>query len=129
MVEGGVQPTPLRGMLRRLTRSVHEQHADELRQESHERGGTLIAELRDRTRVHVSGTIRSVTLRPRGGVPALEAELYDGSASVTLVWLGRRRIAGIDPGRRVVVDGFFSRHDDRLLIFNPRYELRAGGAE
>ena len=46
----------------------------------------------------VCGTLRSVTLRPRAGVPALVAELYDGSGTVQVVWLGRRQIAG-HPGR------------------------------
>ena len=42
----------------------------------------LIAEAPDRERVRLRGTLRTVTLRPRGGVPALEAELFDGSGSL-----------------------------------------------
>ena len=57
-----------------------------------------IADAPDRERVQLRGTLRTVTLRPRGGVPALEAELYDGSGVITVIWLGRRRIAGIAPG-------------------------------
>ena len=53
----------------------------------------------------VNGVLRTVTLRPRGGVPALEAELDDGSGVITVVWLGRRRITGVDPGRSVSVAG------------------------
>ena len=53
----------------------------------------------------LQGTLRTVTLRPRGGVPALEAELYDGSGTIVLVWLGRRRITGIEPGRSIQVIG------------------------
>ena len=62
--------------------------------------------------------------RPRGGVPALEAELYDGSALITLVWLGRRRIAGIEPGRQIKVVGRVGVQDRVRVMFNPRYELR-----
>jgi hypothetical protein len=65
-----------------------------------------------------------VTLRPRGGAPALEAELYDGSDVIDLVWLGRRRIAGIEPGRLVRAEGLVSVQDGRKVMFNPRYELR-----
>jgi hypothetical protein len=65
-----------------------------------------------------------VTLRPRGGVPALEAELYDGSGLITLVWLGRRRIAGIEPGRAVKVVGRVGIHERRRIMFNPKYELK-----
>ena len=42
---------------------------------------------------------------------------------VRLVWLGRRTIAGIEPGRRLRASGLVSRVDGRALIFNPRYEL------
>ena len=69
------------------------------------------------------GTLRTVTLRPRGGVPALEAELFDGTDVVTIVWLGRRRIAGITPGRSIQVQGRIGRHDGMRTIYNPRYEL------
>ena len=48
--------------------------------------------------MRLSGTLRTVTLRPRGGVPALEAELDDGTGVIIVVWLGRRRIAGIGAG-------------------------------
>jgi hypothetical protein len=65
-----------------------------------------------------------VTLRPRGGVPALEAELYDGSGVITLVWLGRRRIAGIEPGRCLRVEGRVGLHAGQRIMFNPRYELK-----
>ena len=73
--------------------------------------------------MRLRGTLRAVTLRPRGGVPALEADLYDGSDSLTVVWLGRRRIAGIEPGRSIEVVGRIGRYDGYRLIYNPRYEL------
>jgi len=87
-------------------------------------GCTPVAELPDRRRATASGIVRSVTLRPRGGVPALEAELYDGSGSLDLVWLGRREIAGIVPGRRLIVEGMVTQLDGRRALFNPRYQLR-----
>ena len=77
----------------------------------------------DRTPVCLRGTLRTVTLRPRGGVPALEAELYDGTGTLTLVWLGRRRIAGIGPGRAIEVSGRIGSHAGDRVIYNPRYEL------
>lgn len=75
-------------------------------------------------RVVVRGMVRAVTVRPRNRVPALEIELYDGSGSVSVVWLGRRRIPGIDPGRTMVVHGRLTETDGHLTIFNPRYELK-----
>lgn len=99
------------------------QHDRDLRRTYADAGVTSIDRAPDRDRVRLRGTLRTVTLRPRGGVPALEAELYDGTGAVVLVWLGRRRIAGIDPGRPIQVEGRIGRHEDRQLMYNPRYEL------
>ena len=88
-------------------------------------GRTCIADAPDREPVTLRGTIRLVTVHPRGGVPALEAELYDGSGVLTIVWLGRRRIAGIDPGRSLQVRGRIGVHDGVRIIYNPHYELKA----
>jgi DNA/RNA endonuclease YhcR with UshA esterase domain len=68
-------------------------------------------------------------LRPRQGVPAVEAELYDGSGALDLVWLGRRTIAGIEPGRRIAVTGMVCEAEGRRTMFNPRYELKPRAGE
>jgi RecG-like helicase len=114
-------------MLRRLTSSEHELQAEELRQDTAEVGATPIAETGDRTRVKVCGMIKTVTLRPRAGVPALLAELYDGTETLQLVWLGRRQITGIEPGRSLVAEGRVTVQQGRRTMFNPRYELRPSG--
>ncbi|ACY97282.1 MULTISPECIES: OB-fold nucleic acid binding domain-containing protein [Thermomonospora] len=114
----------LRRFLRRLTADRDELEAEELRAGTGQEGATPIAECAERTRVRVAGTLRTVTLRPRGGAPALEAELYDGTDVISLVWLGRRKIAGIEPGRRLRAEGLVSTQDGRKTMFNPRYELR-----
>ncbi|GAA0964760.1 OB-fold nucleic acid binding domain-containing protein [Actinocorallia libanotica] len=114
----------LRRFLRRLASSNAELEAEELQKDTGAEGATPIAQCGERRRAQVAGTLRTVTLRPRGGAPALEAELYDGSDVVNLVWLGRRRIAGIEPGRRLRAEGLVSLQDGRKVIFNPRYELR-----
>ena len=54
-----------------------------------------------------------------------EAELYDGSDLVTLVWLGRRHIPGIQPGRAMTARGRVAVRDNRKVIYNPFYELEA----
>ena len=122
-------PGRLRRALSRLTSSPDELEAAELQQDCRDAGATLIAECGDRERVSVSGTLRAVSLRPLAGVPALEAELWDGSGRLSLVWLGRRRIAGVEPGRGVVAYGRITMADGQRTIFNPRYELRPLGSE
>jgi hypothetical protein len=73
--------------------------------------------------VTLSGRLRTVVYTPRTNLPTLEAELFDGSGTVMLVWLGRRRIAGIEPGRELTVRGRMATRDDRSVLYNPYYEL------
>ncbi len=103
--------------------SSSDQHARDLRRHFQDSGVVTISSAPDRELVCLRGTLRTVTLRPRGGVPALEAELFDGSGVVTVLWLGRRRIAGITPGRAIQVVGRIGVHDKTRIMFNPRYEL------
>ncbi len=97
--------------------------AGELKQDAARAGCSPIATQPTREPVAIHGVLRSVTHRPNNGVSALEAELYDGSASVTLVWLGRRRIEGIEPGRQLTAFGRLGIRRGERVIYNPRYEL------
>ena len=103
--------------------NADDQHARDLRATYATVDCTPIAEAPDRERVKLRGTLRTVTLRPRGGVPALEAELFDGSGVIVVVWLGRRRISGISPGRSMEIQGRIGAHDGQRIMYNPRYEL------
>lgn len=100
-----------------------DQEMRDLRAEHGDRGAVTVAEAPDRQPVTLRGTLRTVTLMPRGGVPTLEADLDDGTGVVALVWLGRRRIAGIEPGRALTASGRIGVHDGRRVLYNPRYEL------
>jgi hypothetical protein len=115
----------LRRAWHRLVADEDELQAEELQSDVEQTGdATPVARCSDRDVVCVTGTLRAVTLRPRDGVPALEADLYDGSGSVTLVWLGRRTIAGVEPGRSLVARGRVRRDDGDMVMFNPDYQLR-----
>ena len=113
----------LQRALRRFTSSNAELESEELQRNVREEGAMPIEESEDRQRVQLTGTVSTVTINPRAGHPALEVELRDGSGAVTLVWLGRRQIPGIDCGRTLKVSGRISCHEGRRLIYNPRYEL------
>jgi hypothetical protein len=63
------------------------------------------------------------------GGPVLEVTLSDRTGDVCLAFLGRRRIAGIEPGRGLTVAGTVgSRHGCAVLV-NPLYWLHAPGSE
>jgi hypothetical protein len=115
-------------LLQRLTASAHRLDADELQQQVEQRRCVPLRELQPGSCVEVVGRLRSVVYTPTENVPTLEAELFDGSDSLSLVWLGRRRIIGIEPGRRVLARGRVGVHDGRKAIYNPWYELLQPGA-
>lgn len=112
-------------LLRRLTASEAELEAEELREES-AASGCMPAEAGQRGDVvSISGRLRTVIYTPRANLPNLEADLYDGTDVVTLVFLGRRHIPGIEPGRHLTVRGRLALRGDRKVIYNPYYELDA----
>lgn len=115
----------LKRAFKRLAASPAERAADDLRQQSEHQGCASIVSVGDRDVVTVFGHVKSVSLAPRAGAPTLEVDLFDGSAILTLIWLGRRQILGIRPGVELVATGRVSCHDGRRVIFNPRYELQA----
>jgi hypothetical protein len=111
--------------IQRLTASEEELDAAELQRESTECGAVPAGQCQRGQLVSVSGRLRTVAYTPRTNLPTLEADLYDGSDVVTLVWLGRRQIAGIEPGRQLTVRGRIALRDDRKVMYNPFYELEA----
>lgn len=117
-------------MVHRVFASAEQVAADEERLEtSRDSQVTPISQARSRQRGTFTGVIRSVVLRPHGGTAALEVELYDGTGALDLMWLGRRRIAGIQPGARLRVHGLVVTSQGRYVLFNPRYELKARHGE
>lgn len=111
--------------LRRVFASTGELEADDEIVEAALRGTDLVSECHAREQHSLSGVLRSVRYSARDARPELVAELYDGSGSVDLVWLGRREVAGIEPGRRLLVTGRLSEGPQHLVMYNPSYTLLA----
>ena len=71
------------------------------------------------------GTLRSVECNGKGGSGGVKAELFDGTDTVMLVWLGQRRIPGIESGRTLRVHGRIGKLDNGAkAIYNPHYEIQ-----
>ena len=87
------------------------------------RGFTPMDLLEPRTRVSTGGEVTSVRIVPRAGAPALEVTLGDGHGIATAVFLGRRKIAGMVPGKRIAISGMVARDGKRLLLYNPEYSF------
>lgn len=86
-------------------------------------GVTPIAEAPARTRVVLAGEVQGLQVVTRGGSFSLEVTVGDGSGRAIAVFTGRRRLPGMDPGRRVILEGVGRRERGRLLVVNPAYTL------
>jgi hypothetical protein len=79
-----------------------------------------------RERVRVAGRVKSVRVQPRAGAANLECVLTDGTGGLLLIFQGRPKIPGIEPGARLVAEGMVGAWGRRLAILNPDYELVSG---
>lgn len=113
----------IRGALGGLAATTSELEAQDLAAKTLRHGGTPIAEVVDREPAVVCGEVRSVALRPQVQVPALVVEIVDGTRPMELVWLGRREIAGIEPGVMLRVRGRTTFRRGIATIFNPSYDI------
>jgi hypothetical protein len=87
---------------------------------------TPIASVAPRQRVRVAGRVKSVRVQPRAGTHNLECVLSDGTGGLLLVFQGRPKIAGIDPGARLVAEGMVGTWGRRPAMLNPSFELVQG---
>ena len=121
---GSTDGGAFRRMLRKLTSDVDVLDADDLSEVSERSGAQRASDCACGQEVTMLGRLRSVEFCPEDDSSAqLQAELFDGTEGVTLVWMGRRRIPGIEPGRTMRVRGRISVRDGRKVLYNPYYEI------
>jgi hypothetical protein len=77
-----------------------------------------------RKRAHVAGKVTAIRPAAMDSAPTLEVEIWDESGGVTLQFLGRREIAGLEVGSTLIAEGMVGEHDGSLTILNPSYEIR-----
>ncbi|SDI76830.1 Amino acid transporter [Frankineae bacterium MT45] len=90
-------------------------------------GTTAIADAAVRDKVTVQGRIKMVQLGTSAG-KTLEAQLFDESGGMRLLFLGRTQIPGIAPGQLVRATGRVGEFNGHLGLANPRYELLGDAA-
>jgi hypothetical protein len=84
---------------------------------------TPIGEIQWRKRAQVQGRVTSIKSAPRGSAPFLQVEVWDQTGGVTLQFLGRRDIAGLEVGSQIRAEGMVGEEEGSLTILNPSYEL------
>jgi hypothetical protein len=84
-----------------------------------------IGQVQWRKRAQVQGKVTSIKPAPSSTAPVLEIELWDESGGITLQFLGRREIAGLEVGTELRAEGMVGEENGSLKILNPSYELLA----
>ncbi|MBT2532476.1 hypothetical protein J7E83_10110 [Arthrobacter sp. ISL-48] len=98
--------------------------------------GLPVSLLPEKGRVVCHGQIESVTYMPADQTAAFTAIVTDledprpalraptGRRSrLRVVWLGRRRVPGVDAGTEVRLEGMVTHSQGLTTMFNPRYEI------
>jgi hypothetical protein len=84
---------------------------------------TPIGNITWRKRAHVQGRVNSIKSAPSGSSPLVEVEMWDESGGVTLQFLGRREITGLEVGSQLKAEGMVGEDNGQLIILNPSYEI------
>ncbi len=84
-----------------------------------------IADAVPRGRVVVTGVIYSTQVSKEHGTDSYECLMDDGTGEIGLLFLGRRRVAGMMVGTRCTVEGTARMQGGRLLVWNPLYRIEA----
>jgi len=84
---------------------------------------TPIGDIEWRKRAQVQGRVTSIKTAPRGSAPTLEVEIWDETGGVSLQFLGRREIAGLEVGSQMRAEGMVGEDEGSMVILNPSYEL------
>jgi ATP-dependent DNA helicase RecG-like protein len=115
----------LRRLTRRLTEDPEQLDVEELSQEAASTGAQKAVDCQRGQEVTMVGTLRSVEANAKGCAGGIKAELFDGTEAVMLVWLGQRRIPGIESGRTLRVHGRMGKLENGTkAIYNPHYEIQ-----
>ncbi|HEY7046095.1 MAG TPA: amino acid permease [Jatrophihabitantaceae bacterium] len=85
-------------------------------------GITPIGTVAWKQRVVIEGRIKLVQVGTTAG-KSLEAQVFDDTGGVRLIFFGRTRIPGIQPGTVIRAVGTVGEYKGHLALANPRYEL------
>jgi len=127
-VSGGGMATAeryLRRLIRRRTEDPEQRDAGAVSDGAANTGAQRAIDCQRGQEVTMIGTLRSVEANAKGCAGGVKAELFDGTDTVILVWLGQRKIPGIDSGRQLLVRGRLGKLENGAkAIYNPHYEIQ-----
>ncbi|AUZ87051.1 hypothetical protein CVO76_04940 [Arthrobacter agilis] len=85
------------------------------------------AALPERGRIKARGVIDRITIAPVTASPSFTVlariDWNGAREDVRIVWMGQRRIPGMEAGVALRFEGMLSRVDGLPTVYNPRYEI------
>ena len=106
----------------RVTTGTDDDEAGVAAHRPHGAGITPIGEVSWKQRVTIEGRVKLVQVGTTAG-RSLEAQVFDDTGGVRLIFFGRTRIPGIQPGTVIRAVGTVGEYKGHLALANPRYEL------
>ncbi len=113
----------LKNLRRKLSQSIDDIEDERLTNRSADLGVIPIGDAPTRTPIILGGEVQGLQVVPRAGSPSLEVTIHDGSGRAVAVFTGRRRLVGVDCGRRILIEGVGRREKGRILVINPSYTI------
>jgi hypothetical protein len=91
-------------------------------------GTTPIGAVSWRDKVAVSGRVKTVQVGALAG-RSLEVQVFDETGGLRLLFFGRTRVPGLEPGALIRASGRVGEFKGHLAMANPRYELIGASAD
>ncbi len=82
-----------------------------------------IASAQWRHRAHVKGHVTNIRTAPANATPHVDIEIWDETGGITLQFIGRREVTGLEVGSTMCAEGMVGETDGNLVILNPSYEI------
>ncbi|MEJ0014107.1 MAG: amino acid permease [Actinomycetota bacterium] len=76
-----------------------------------------------RHRAHIRGHVTAIRAAATNSTPHVDIEVWDETGGITLQFIGRREITGLEVGSTICAEGMVGETDGNLVILNPSYEI------
>lgn len=113
----------LKNLRSKFSKSLEDIEGERLQDRLADLGIQPIADAPTRTPVLLAGEVQGLQVVPRAGSPSLEVTMSDGSGRAVAVFTGRKRLGGVDCGRRILIEGVARTERGRLIVLNPAYTI------
>ena len=111
-------PTEARSQVRRLEDAPIVNERSHYAEDVHP-----IAAAQWRHRAHIRGHVTTIRNPPANSTPHVDIEVWDETGGITLQFIGRREITGLEVGSTICAEGMVGETDGNLVILNPSYEI------